>query len=51
MTARLFSCPPSLAGIGLGRAIVGDDPLGPTLAVAGAGISHAGRPRLSIRLS
>lgn len=33
-----------------GRAIVGDDLFGPTLAVAGAGISHAGRPRLSIRL-
>lgn len=33
-----------------GRAIVGDYLLGPTLAVAGAGINHAGRPRLSIRL-
>lgn len=33
-----------------GRAVVGEDLFGPTLALAGAGVSAAGRPRLSIRL-
>lgn len=33
-----------------GRNVVGEDLFGPTLAVAGAGISAAGRPRLPIRL-
>ncbi len=33
-----------------GRAIAGADLFGPTLVVAGTGISAAGRPRLSIRL-
>ena len=33
-----------------GRAVVGADMFGPTLAVAGAGVSNAGRPRLPIRL-
>jgi IS5 family transposase len=33
-----------------GRSVVGEDLFGPTLVVAGAGISAAGRPRLSIRL-
>jgi len=33
-----------------GRAVEGADMFGPTLAVAGAGVSPAGRPRLSIRL-
>lgn len=33
-----------------GRSIEGEDLFGPTLTVAGAGISAAGRPRLSIRL-
>jgi len=33
-----------------GRNTVGEDLFGPTLAVAGAGISAAGRPRLPIRL-
>lgn len=33
-----------------GRAVVGEDLLGPTVAMAGAGVSAAGRPRLSIRL-
>jgi IS5 family transposase len=33
-----------------GRNAVGEDLFGPTLAVAGAGISAAGRPRLPIRL-
>lgn len=33
-----------------GRAIEGADLFGPTLAVAGAGVSNAGRPRLPIRL-
>ena len=33
-----------------GRAVEGADLFGPTLAVAGAGVSNAGRPRLPIRL-
>jgi IS5 family transposase len=33
-----------------GRTVVGEDLFGPTLAVAGAGVSAAGRPRLPIRL-
>lgn len=33
-----------------GRNVVGKDLFGPTLAVAGAGVSAAGRPRLPIRL-
>jgi len=33
-----------------GRAIAGADLFGPTLVVAGSGISAAGPPRLSIRL-
>lgn len=33
-----------------GREIAGEDLFGPTMAVAGAGVSAAGRPRLSIRL-
>jgi len=33
-----------------GRSIEGADLFGPTLAVAGAGVSNAGRPRLPIRL-
>jgi IS5 family transposase len=33
-----------------GRVIAGEDLFGPTLQVAGAGVSAAGRPRLSIRL-
>jgi IS5 family transposase len=33
-----------------GREVTGADLFGPTLAVAGSGISAAGRPRLSIRL-
>lgn len=33
-----------------GRVVTGEDLFGPTLAVAGAGVSAAGRPRLSIRL-
>lgn len=33
-----------------GRMVEGHDLFGPTLAVAGAGVSKAGRPRLSIRL-
>ena len=35
---------------GSGEAVEVDDLFGPTLAVAGAGVSAAGRPRLSIRL-
>ena len=34
----------------LGRAVEGADMFGPTLSVAGAGVSAAGRPRLPIRL-
>ncbi len=33
-----------------GRAVEGADMFGPTLSVAGAGVSAAGRPRLPIRL-
>lgn len=33
-----------------GKAMVGDDLFGMTLEIAGGGVSHAGRPRLSIRL-
>jgi transposase, IS5 family len=33
-----------------GRVVEGADMFGPSLAVAGAGISHAGRPRLPIRV-
>lgn len=33
-----------------GKTIAGDDLFGTTLAIAGSGVSHAGRPRLSIRL-
>jgi IS5 family transposase len=33
-----------------GRVIEGKDLFGPTLAIAGVGVSAAGRPRLSIRL-
>jgi IS5 family transposase len=33
-----------------GKSVVGDDLFGTTLAIAGSGISRAGRPRLSIRL-
>lgn len=33
-----------------GRVVTGEDLFGPTLAVAGAGVSTAGRPRLPIRL-
>lgn len=33
-----------------GRTVVGEDLFGPTLAVAGAGVSAAGLPRLPIRL-
>ncbi len=34
----------------VGQAVEGDDLFGPTLAVVGAGVSAAGRPRLPIRL-
>jgi len=33
-----------------GKEVVGDDLFGPTVAVAGGGVSNAGRPKLSIRL-
>ena len=33
-----------------GQAVVGEDLFGPTVAVAGGGVSAAGRPRLPIRL-